>query len=207
MAILARRGGQTGGLAVNDDVSSTRVMILPNNVDACDPNRQAGVDDDGKIAKPQTRIQYSAKRIACLLLLGVGLVLIHIVEESSNQPGEIRGRTSPGKTLVGKEKKEDGGSPTFSSALNRVALERASAHAKYENCSVSFTPPVNPRAQSDWLKPFWVPSYASSGSANPTKKGDLVKQLTDSKFFLLAFHWWIVTLHLPSFLTLQIIFL
>ena len=48
------------------------------------------------------------------------------------------------------------------------------------NCSISFAPP-SAREQADWLHPFWVPSFPSSGSANPSKQGDLVKQLTNGK--------------------------
>jgi len=38
-----------------------------------------------------------------------------------------------------------------------------------------------PRQQSEWRKPLWVPSFAGSGSAGPSGKGDIVKGLINGK--------------------------
>ncbi|KAL3904306.1 MAG: hypothetical protein SGILL_010119 [Bacillariaceae sp.] len=46
-----------------------------------------------------------------------------------------------------------------------------------ENCTVSFQPPPVRKDESQWRKPFWIPSFSSSGASNPTNKGDLAKDL------------------------------
>jgi hypothetical protein len=50
-----------------------------------------------------------------------------------------------------------------------------------QNCSVSFVPPP-PRQESEWRRPLWVPSYPASGSASPSKQGDVVKDIIDRLF-------------------------
>eukprot|EP00980_Cylindrotheca_fusiformis_P017630 scaffold5529_cov117-Cylindrotheca_fusiformis.AAC.7 len=50
-----------------------------------------------------------------------------------------------------------------------------------QNCSVSFVP-LPPRPESDWRKPLWIPSYPASGSASPSKQGDVVKAIIDQLF-------------------------
>ena len=56
---------------------------------------------------------------------------------------------------------------------------KESLKTKYGNCSVSFSP-LPPRKEAEWRKPLWVPSFPGSGSASPSKKGDVVKELIDS---------------------------
>ncbi|KAG7351417.1 hypothetical protein IV203_010777 [Nitzschia inconspicua] len=47
-----------------------------------------------------------------------------------------------------------------------------------ENCTLSFQPPQQPRTDaSQWRKPFWIPSFPSSGASNPTNKGDLSREI------------------------------
>lgn len=46
-----------------------------------------------------------------------------------------------------------------------------------ENCTVNFKPPEARKEESQWRKPFWIPSFPSSGASNPTNKGDLSKEL------------------------------
>jgi hypothetical protein len=46
-----------------------------------------------------------------------------------------------------------------------------------ENCTVSFQAPAVRKDESQWRKPFWIPSFPSSGASNPTNKGDLSKDL------------------------------
>jgi hypothetical protein len=46
-----------------------------------------------------------------------------------------------------------------------------------ENCTVTFKPPSSRTEESEWRKPFWIPSFPSSGASNPTNKGDLSKDL------------------------------
>jgi hypothetical protein len=50
-----------------------------------------------------------------------------------------------------------------------------------QNCSVSFVPPP-PRQESEWRRPLWIPSYPASGSASPSKQGDVVKDIIDRLF-------------------------
>ena len=57
---------------------------------------------------------------------------------------------------------------------------REMARAQYANCTVSFVPPQPRLQESEWRKPLWVPSFPASGSASPSKKGDLTKQLIDT---------------------------
>lgn len=57
---------------------------------------------------------------------------------------------------------------------------RQTARTKYENCNISFVPPLPRLQESEWRKPLWVPSFPASGSASPSKKGDLTKQLIDT---------------------------
>ncbi|KAG7354534.1 hypothetical protein IV203_003890 [Nitzschia inconspicua] len=46
------------------------------------------------------------------------------------------------------------------------------------NCTLSFQPPQQPRTDaSQWRKPFWIPSFPSSGASNPTNKGDLSREI------------------------------
>ena len=56
----------------------------------------------------------------------------------------------------------------------------------YQNCSnvlSSFVhsrrPSLPPRPPSEWRKPLWVPSLMASGSASPSRKGDIVKEWID----------------------------
>eukprot|EP00934_Nitzschia_sp_Nitz4_P008648 Nitzschia sp. Nitz4//scaffold10_size219509//51969//53054//NITZ4_001409-RA/size219509-processed-gene-0.225-mRNA-1//1//CDS//3329532863//8638//frame0 len=57
--------------------------------------------------------------------------------------------------------------------------DKTAATSMYANCTVSFVAPP-PRKQSDWRKPLWVPSLPASGSASPSRKGDIVKSMIDS---------------------------
>lgn len=50
-----------------------------------------------------------------------------------------------------------------------------------QNCSVTFVPPPA-RPESEWRRPLWIPSYPASGSASPSKQGDVVKDLIDRLF-------------------------
>ena len=62
----------------------------------------------------------------------------------------------------------------------------------YQNCSnvlASFThsrPSLPPRPPSEWRKPLWVPSLMASGSASPSRKGDIVKEWIDGTFVLVS---------------------
>jgi hypothetical protein len=55
----------------------------------------------------------------------------------------------------------------------------------YQNCSnvlssfVHSRPSLPPRPPSEWRKPLWVPSLMASGSASPSRKGDIVKEWID----------------------------
>lgn len=55
---------------------------------------------------------------------------------------------------------------------------KAALREKYENCTISFVP-LPPRKEDEWRKPLWIPSFPGSGSASPSKKGDIVKELID----------------------------
>lgn len=57
---------------------------------------------------------------------------------------------------------------------------REMARTKYENCTISFVPPQPRLQEAEWRKPLWVPSFPASGSASPSKRGDLTKQLIDT---------------------------
>jgi len=58
----------------------------------------------------------------------------------------------------------------------------------YQNCSnvlssfMQSQPPWPPRPPSEWRKPLWVPSMMASGSASPSRKGDIVKEWIDGTF-------------------------
>jgi hypothetical protein len=65
-------------------------------------------------------------------------------------------------------------------AEDPVALARAAARQKYENCTISWTPPPPRTKESEWRKPLWVTSHPASGASTPSKKGDVVKALINS---------------------------
>ncbi len=77
-------------------------------------------------------------------------------------------------------------SPTTADVLSDKGIEvsatklREVARSRYENCTISFIPPPPRQQASEWRKPLWVPSFPASGSASPTKKGDLTKELIDA---------------------------
>lgn len=52
-----------------------------------------------------------------------------------------------------------------------------------QNCSLSYQPPPRrEKEESQWRKPLWVPSYPASGSASPSRQGDVVKEVIDGTF-------------------------
>jgi hypothetical protein len=69
--------------------------------------------------------------------------------------------------------------PFFKSSTNGDAIEKVPFPTipELENCTVAFQPPSPRRDEASWRKPFWIPSFSSSGAGNPTNKGDLSKDL------------------------------
>lgn len=129
-------------------------------------------DDPSDRPKARTRCLNILVPVRLLLLAAVlvsAMWLAFFSSVSSSSGGDIRTSTKNASTS------------TSTSSIGAPPIEgtREAAHAKYQNCTVSFVPPP-PRPKPEWRKPLWVPSYPASGSSSPSKKGDMTKQLIDA---------------------------
>jgi len=116
-----------------------------------------------RVTQKDIRKQDSSPR-CCRLSPILWFVSATIIIISGSIFGYVRWNAQPTSALSKKKAKSD--------KLDTSSLQ---------NCTISFVPPP-PRQEPEWRKPLWIPSFPSSGSASPSNKGDLVKDLIEKLF-------------------------
>lgn len=62
--------------------------------------------------------------------------------------------------------------------LSKPTLPKFPVISRLEECKLAYKPSEKPRAEtSEWRPKFWLPSFPGSGSSNPAKKGDILREL------------------------------
>jgi hypothetical protein len=192
MVVFARRAAthSTGGDAITTTGSAPKVPVLQQQKEGIDDD-----DDDEPSHKTKSTRMLRGRftkgvRLLLLLLLSASLCFSWYSADLNSLPDgaaanfifrfheshkEVEGNTNSIITP-----KSVANIKTTLSAQEEEEQLRLEARAKYQNCTVSFVPPPPRKSPSEWRKPLWVTSYPASGSASPTKKGDLTKQLIDA---------------------------
>ena len=79
--------------------------------------------------------------------------------------------------------KERASESDFEALLSTPTLPEFPVIPRLEDCKVAYKPSNPPRTdKSEWRKLFWIPSTSGAGSANPTKNGDIVKEIIEGLF-------------------------
>jgi len=67
--------------------------------------------------------------------------------------------------------------------LSKPTLPEFPVISKLEDCTVAYTPSSPARTTaSEWRRKFWIPSIPGSGASNPTRKGDLLREIIEGLF-------------------------
>jgi hypothetical protein len=64
---------------------------------------------------------------------------------------------------------------TVHNNVRQVGLQ----YQNLQNCTLTFIAPPPRRKENEWRTPLWVPSYPASGSASPSRQGDIVKEIIE----------------------------